>query len=763
MLNNILDPVTSLPPKMGELFSDRNLRVVGSARWDAATGSVQTRNLSLVLSPLDGGNPAVTVVPDGSYPLSVNASVWVQVRRTSGTSTVVLNSSLLANVSAQEKPKPNWVQLFIRTPNDEIVTFGNWLILGGTSWTKIGVTTASGVYDSIVGPADNPFATHTSIQGAIDDAADGSRILVLQGVYSVQAPQKSSLSTTSAFGWSGKTVSLEGEGFGTVIENNAGLATAFYIGSTSATSNASFGNGSKISGIHLKNFDQSAVLDGGSGNGVRSCVIEVYNTSTSSSTLSAPSKLGTGTFDLNTVKEFVTRNTFFSLREHYLAASTHTNTMQATGNEVFDSTSNRRLSVKTSLRVGDVAVPTRTLDVVGDIRATSGNFYCPATALLLKSDDGASLPLKVGSLTVSNSYADSATGQGLLVRGNCTVGGTVVLGTDNSQTVTLNSPVFANKTMRIGDNNAATKTLDVVGTIRTTVGQIYSGATALSLYTDAEASLPLKAGSLTLSDTYADAAAAQGLLVRGGGQIDGSVRLGVDANQNITLNSPTYARVSLRVGDNNAAQRTLDVNGTIRVSGAIHSPASYLGFLTDAGAALPAKMGSLVITSNYADSVGASGLLVRGNAQIDGSITLANPVFSTSAASVNFFTDTSPSLNIGGATGVITLNGYPRINSPTQAILGAGTQTFDCSRQHIFYKNGGGAVLTLQNISEGQTVTVAVLSTGLAYALTWQAGLPLRWAGASVPAPTVTGDRIDIYNFIRIGGIIFGTAALNMR
>jgi len=625
MLNNILDPVTGLPLKFGEIFSDRNLKVVGSARWDAATGSVQTRNLSLVLSPIDGGSPAVTVIPDSSYPLSANASVWVQVRRTSGTSTVVLGSSLLADISSQEKPKQNWIQLFIRTANDEVVTFGNWLILGGTTWTKIGVTTASGVYDSIVGPSDNPFATHTSIQGAIDDAADGSRILVLQGVYSIETAQKADLSATSAFAWSGKTVTLEGEGFGTVIENNAGLANAFYIASTSATSNASQGNGSKIVGVHLKNFDQTVVLDGGLGNGVRSCVVEVYNTSTTSSTLAAPSRLGTGTFDLNTIKEFVTRSNSFSIREYYLANSTLTNTMQATGNEVFDSTSSRRLSIKTALRVGDTTTPTRTLDVIGDIRATSGNFYSPAAALLLMSDTGSSLPMKVGSLTVSNSYSDNATSQGLLVRGNSTINGTVVLGTDNNQSVTINSPVFANKTVRIGDNNTATKTLDVVGTMRTTAGQIYSSATSLTLYTDSSASLPLKAGSLTLSNNYADTAGTQGLLVRGSGQIDGSVALGTDSAQSVTINSPAYAIVSLRVGDNTLATRTLDVAGSIRTTaGQIYSPATYLGLLTDSGAALPVKVGSLVISSSYSDTVGASGLLVKDAAQIDGVVTLNN-------------------------------------------------------------------------------------------------------------------------------------------
>lgn len=548
MLNNVVDPITGLPLKFGELFSDRNLKLVGSARWNETTGAVETRNVSLILTPIDGGSPAITVIPDGSYGLSRNGSIWVQVRRTAGTTTVVSGSSLLTNVSSQEKPKQNWIQLFIRTANDEIVTFGNWLILGGTTFTKIGVTTASGVYDSIVGPATNPFATHTSIQGAIDDASDGSRILILQGTYSIDVAQKPSVATTSAFAWSGKTVTLEGEGFGTVIVNNASLSQAFYIQSTSSTTNNSLGNGSKIIGIHLRNFNQTVVFDGGVGNGVRSCVVEVYNTSTSTSTLSAPSRTGSGTFDLNTVKEYVTRGSTFNIREYLVSSSTLTDTLQSSGNQIFDSTSSRRLSIKTSLRVGDTSTPTRTVDVVGDIRTTFGRLYSSASYMGFLTDTNTALPVKSGSLVLSSNYTDSVGSQGLLVRGTCQVDGSVILGTNTSQQVTINSPVNANKTLRVGDNNVALQTLDVSGAIRTTAGQLYTNSAQMLLYTDASASLPLKAASLVLSNSYADSAGTQGLLVRGAAQIDGSVTLGVNTAQTITMRSPAFANAGLTIG-----------------------------------------------------------------------------------------------------------------------------------------------------------------------------------------------------------------------
>ncbi|EKE04989.1 MAG: complement C1q protein [uncultured bacterium] len=65
-----------------------------------------------------------------------------------------------------------------------------------------------------------------------------------------------------------------------------------------------------------------------------------------------------------------------------------------------------------------------------------------------------------------------------------------------------------------------------------------------------------------------------------------------------------------------APERLLDINGALRVGTYIYSPASYLGLLTDAGAALPTKVGSLAITSSYSNSAPTNGLYVQGNVGI---------------------------------------------------------------------------------------------------------------------------------------------------
>ena len=63
-------------------------------------------------------------------------------------------------------------------------------------------------------------------------------------------------------------------------------------------------------------------------------------------------------------------------------------------------------------------------------------------------------------------------------------------------------------------------------------------------------------------------------------------------------------------------------------------------------------------------------------------------------------------------------------------------------------------------MKEGQTVTIVVNSTGVAYAITWSPAI--KWPDASVPTPTITASKHDLYSFIKIGGVIFGTAALNL-
>ena len=106
----------------------------------------------------------------------------------------------------------------------------------------------------------------------------------------------------------------------------------------------------------------------------------------------------------------------------------------------------------------------------------------------------------------------------------------------------------------------------------------------------------------------------------------------------------------------------------------------------------------------------------------------------------------------------------PRINLetsiPTRA---AGNDTIDCSLASTFFKTGGVATINLNNLGEGQYVTLVISSTGGAYAITWASNSgTISWASSSVPVPTVVGYKHDLYSFLRIGSNVFATAALNM-
>lgn len=104
--------------------------------------------------------------------------------------------------------------------------------------------------------------------------------------------------------------------------------------------------------------------------------------------------------------------------------------------------------------------------------------------------------------------------------------------------------------------------------------------------------------------------------------------------------------------------------------------------------------------------------------------------------------------------------GNTRVNLTANLTLrGAGNETLDCSLASYFRKTGGTGTITLSNIAEGQTVYVLMESTGSAYTSTW-AGYTFRWQFATIPTPTATASRFDLYSFMRLNGIIYAGCSL---
>jgi hypothetical protein len=107
-----------------------------------------------------------------------------------------------------------------------------------------------------------------------------------------------------------------------------------------------------------------------------------------------------------------------------------------------------------------------------------------------------------------------------------------------------------------------------------------------------------------------------------------------------------------------------------------------------------------------------------------------------------------------------TTDGFARISSPTQTIRTSGTEILDCSLQHIFYKQGGTATITLSNIVEGQTINLILKSSGSAYTITWSP--TIIWGPVGIPTPTAVANKYDFYTFIKVGNLIFGAVILSM-
>ncbi|PJZ51537.1 hypothetical protein CH380_19835 [Leptospira adleri] len=111
--------------------------------------------------------------------------------------------------------------------------------------------------------------------------------------------------------------------------------------------------------------------------------------------------------------------------------------------------------------------------------------------------------------------------------------------------------------------------------------------------------------------------------------------------------------------------------------------------------------------------------------------------------------------------GMKTITDYVRQSSPVTSLLPAGNKTIDCATANLFRITGGTATITISNLTENEVVNVVFESTGSAYTITWTGGTFL-WPGATVPTPSSTASRKDIYTFIKINGVIFGSAVLSM-
>lgn len=175
-MTSYIDPNTELPQHLGEIYSDRNIRIVGQARINPLNSNqVETLGVQVLCTPSSGGAESISSIPNGTYTLGgVGASLWVKLTR-SGTATVTPE---IYPAGSQPKSRRDYVQVFYKSAAGQIVSISSFLIYAGPLYTKLGYGVGQRVYNAIVGEVGDEHATHTDLQSAISDTPDDGSILI---------------------------------------------------------------------------------------------------------------------------------------------------------------------------------------------------------------------------------------------------------------------------------------------------------------------------------------------------------------------------------------------------------------------------------------------------------------------------------------------------------------------------------------------------------------------------------------------------------
>lgn len=174
-MSNYIDPVSYLSQNLGEIYSDKSLRLVGYAKVNLSNPNlIDTFGLKLICSPTGGGSEAITNIRDGAYLLlGEKSSLWVRILR-NGEDTL---DPVIYAAGAAPRPSRDYIQIFYRH-SIGMMGFGNQYIAQSVTWTNIGAGIGQKTFDAIV--SNDPTGNYTSLWAAISDlaAVPGARILV---------------------------------------------------------------------------------------------------------------------------------------------------------------------------------------------------------------------------------------------------------------------------------------------------------------------------------------------------------------------------------------------------------------------------------------------------------------------------------------------------------------------------------------------------------------------------------------------------------
>jgi len=204
-----IDPTTELPQHLGEIYSDRNIRIVGRARINPLVANqIETDGdsglpLQVLCTPVAGGAEGISNVTGPCNLLGTGSSAWVKITR-SGTASVTPE---IYAAGSQPKSRKDYVQLFYQTSSSQIVSVSSFLIYPGPLYTRLGYGVGQRIYDAIVGNSGDDHVTHTNLQTAINDSPNNGWILV-----------KKMCVITTTLNTNSKSLKIVFEGYGTGIQ-----------------------------------------------------------------------------------------------------------------------------------------------------------------------------------------------------------------------------------------------------------------------------------------------------------------------------------------------------------------------------------------------------------------------------------------------------------------------------------------------------------------------------------------------------------------
>lgn len=172
-------------------------------------------------------------------------------------------------------------------------------------------------------------------------------------------------------------------------------------------------------------------------------------------------------------------------------------------------------------------------------------------------------------------------------------------------------------------------------------------------------------------------------------------------------------------------------------------------------------IGATTVTATGAEMNYLSGVTSGIQAQLNG-----KAGFPDQAGNSGKFLTTNGTVASWGTpagSGDVTLTGTQTLTnktltSPVFVESAIGASAIDWAVATTFTKTlGANTTFTFSNLADGKTINVALTNTASNYTVTWPT---VKWSGGTAPTQTV-GAKTDIYTFIRIGGVVYGSAVQN--